>query len=362
MTTAAAHEDAVLVNALEQWLPRRLGTATTEVTDLQRPTAGSSAETCLFNARTAEGATHRLVVRVQAVGDGLFRDPDVLRDVGVQRAVARSGLVPVPSVLGAEADAALLGAPFVVMARAAGRAIPDVPSCHQTGWLCELDPVTRAAHWDHGLKALVALGRVDEVDGIPVGLDGLVRETRAWFDWAADGRALAVLDEAMAFVEQEQPAHDERTLSWGDARVGNFLFAPDGEVNAVLDWEMAALAPAEVDLGWWLSADEFYADGMGVRRLDGVPDEAAVVARWEELQGRAARDLEYYKVLGSLRFAIVLVRARDKSVAAGALPRDATMHVANPLTQMLARALGLRVPPLAPEYQAMLDAYVERGV
>lgn len=50
---------------------------------------------------------------------------------------------------------------------------------------------------------------------------------------------------------------------------------------AVLDWEMAALGPPEVDLGWWLFLNRFHSQGMGNPTLPGFPDDATTVALWE---------------------------------------------------------------------------------
>ena len=48
-------------------------------------------------------------------------------------------------------------------------------------------------------------------------------------------------------------------LSWGDSRIGNMMFR-DNQVVAVLDWEMAAVAPPEVDLGWMCYLHLFFQD------------------------------------------------------------------------------------------------------
>jgi aminoglycoside phosphotransferase (APT) family kinase protein len=135
------------------------------------------------------------------------------------------------------------------------------------------------------------------------------------------------------------------------------LFALDGDVAAVLDWEMAELGPAEVDLGWWLVTEEFYGTGLGVAMLEGVPDEQQTVRRWEQLVGRPAREVDYYKLLAALRYALVLVRARDINVQRGGLSDDSTMHTNNPMTQTIARLLGVPVPPLAPEFAHMVASY-----
>jgi aminoglycoside phosphotransferase (APT) family kinase protein len=105
--------------------------------------------------------------------------------------------------------------------------------------------------------------------------------------------------------------------------------------------------------------DEFYSTAMGVPPLEGVPDEARTVARYEALSGQAVRELNYYKVLAGLRFALIITRSRDLSVEKGVLQPDSTLHTHNPVTQQLARWLDLPVPDLCPEYAHMLASYVE---
>ncbi|MCW2614474.1 MAG: hypothetical protein JWN08_1468 [Frankiales bacterium] len=358
--------------SLEAWLAPQLGVPSVTVPDLAKASVGNSNETLLFTAQWDGDppGEERLVVRVQPTGRTLFQRPDAVREAAVLQHVGRTSAVPVPHVVGVEPDPSLLGAPFFVMRHVQGRVLADIPSCHAAGWLTELTPQERARHWDEGLRALVAVSRVplpglDALSPPAAGrtaLQQLVVETREWFDWAVGGRDVGVVGRAMDHVEATIPAHDDSALSWGDARVGNLLYAADGAVAAVLDWEMAALAPAEVDLGWWLATDEFYSTRLGVPPLEGVPDTAATVRRWEELAGRRARELGWYRLLAGLRFCIVLVRARDANVAKGVLADDSAMHTHNPMSQQLASLLGEPEPELAPEFAHLLASYAqERG-
>lgn len=353
--------------ALAQWLGPRLGAPDLAVAGLAASGEGNSNETLLFTATWDGGAQQEpFVVRIQPRGRTLFLDPDAVREAAVLRHVRTTSAVPVPEVVDAERDASLLGAPFFVMQHVSGRVLPDIPSCHTTGWLTELAPDLRARHWDEGLRALAGISRVP-VDGLPfpaatagrTPLQQLVADTRAWFDWAVGDRDVGLVGQAMQRVEATVPAHDDAALSWGDARVGNLLYAPDGRVAAVLDWEMSCLAPAEVDLGWWLATDEFYSTRLGVPLLEGVPDRASTIRRWEELAGRTARDLDWYELLAALRFAIVLVRARDANVAKGVLGEASEMHTRNPMTQQIAALLGQPEPELSPEFQHLLASYAE---
>jgi aminoglycoside phosphotransferase (APT) family kinase protein len=354
--------------ALERWLAPRIGVPAVTVTGLSRTGSGNSNETVLFTASWQEagaGRAERFVVRVQPGQDSLFLRPDVAREAAVLSAVGAEGGVPVPGVLGVESDPSVLGSPFFVMTAVDGRVLIDMPTYHRKGWLKDLPAAARARHWDEGLKALAAIARLPAepfaflADASSAGtpLQQLLTATREYFDWAVQGRDVGVLGAAMEHLERSCPDVPEGGLSWGDSRPGNVLYGEDGTVAAVLDWEMAAFAPAELDLAWWVMMEEFYSTRSGVPPLDGVPDEAAVLARWEQLVGRPSRDLHWFKVLAGVRMGLVMLRSRDANVEKGVLPPGATTHTHNPMTQMLAGWLGLPEPELSPHFLLLLKTF-----
>ena len=92
--------------------------------------------------------------------------------------------------------------------------------------------------------------------------------------WVVDGlprsplieRAFDRLDDLLA-----APTRAHAVLNWGDARIGNVIY--DGfEPAAVLDWEMAAVAPREVDLGWTVYLHRFFQDLTVSFGQPGLPD------------------------------------------------------------------------------------------
>jgi aminoglycoside phosphotransferase (APT) family kinase protein len=113
---------------------------------------------------------------------------------------------------------------------------------------------------------------------------------------------------------------------------------------AVLDWEMAAIGPAEVDLGWWLFMYRFHTEGMQAPPIPGFPDDATTVAMWEAAVGRAARDVHYYQVLAGFRFGIIVLRAARKMVDAGQLASEQSYERVNGATLILADLLELPAP------------------
>ncbi len=69
-----------------------------------------------------------------------------------------------------------------------------------------------------------------------------------------------MLAECFTWLEDNLPTDvGADALSWGDGRIGNMMFR-DHRVVAVLDWEMAAVAPPEVDIGWMCYLHLFFQD------------------------------------------------------------------------------------------------------
>jgi aminoglycoside phosphotransferase (APT) family kinase protein len=374
MALSGNRDPEALRAALAGWLARKLDLDDGEVRvgDLDLPPQGFSNETAYFEASWPESGaarTESLVARIQPDGHQLFLDADVLLQWRMMEAVAASSAVPVPPLFFAEPDASVIGSPFFVMGKVDGRVPTDLPPYHAVGWMVDdLSPAERARLWCNGIDTLAGLHEIDRHERFSfldtpalgeAGLDQHLGQIENWHRWAAAGRPQPVVDVAMRHLRAHQPVDTDVGVVWGDARLGNILFADDLSVAAVLDWEMAALGPGEVDLGWWLFMDRFYSEGLGVPRLAGLPDRAATVAHYESRRGRVVRDLEYYEVLAAVRMAVVIIRSTDKQVEYGVLDPATTMGTNNPATQLLAEMLGLPVPELSPELEQAKAAAAE---
>ena len=133
------------------------------------------------------------------------------------------------------------------------------------------------------------------------------------------------------------------------------MFEPDGTVNALIDWELAALGPAELDLAWWLYFDDLFSRRFGIERLEGLHSRDETVAIWEAATGRKAEHLAYYDVVVALRMALVAVGAFDRQVAIGNIPPENLSLNANFMTLYLAERLGMDLPELGPDFYAFMS-------
>jgi len=309
---------------LEAWLAGRHGDKTPWVHELAAPDGtGMSSETLLFDVTWSDGTHDRLVARLAPAADAVpvFPRYDLDLQFATMTEVAARSTVPVPPLYAYEPDPVHLGTEFLVMHRVDGMVPSDIPPyVFGAGWLAEASPEDRARLQRNVVQVLADLHAIPDAATTfpwfapPEGTRALrahVDAQRAFADWVLDGREGRLIDAGFAWLEEQWPADEGDTvLSWGDARIGNILFA-DFTPVAVLDWEMASLAPREVDLGWTIFLHRFFDDLAIQFGLEGLPDflrRGDVAGTYHELTGHTPRDLDWYTAYAALRHAIIMTR------------------------------------------------------
>jgi aminoglycoside phosphotransferase (APT) family kinase protein len=342
---------------LEAWLAGRLPAgAAPQVPALSSPAgSGMSSETLLFDAEWSEAGERRsvsLVARLapDAADVPVFPSYDLATQFRLLRLVAEHGSVPVPQVRWLENDAGVLGAPFFVMDRVEGRVPSDIPPYDFAGWVLEASPQDRERLQAGTVRAIAALHAIDasRADFLAFALPGdtalrrHVENQRRYYAWVTqDGTTHPVIERTFAWLEAQWPSEGETVISWGDARIGNVLYA-GFEPAALLDWEMAALAPREVDLGWLAFMHAFFEDLAGKFGLPGLPGflrARDVAATYAEASGLPAPDLRWYEVYAALRHAIVMARIKRRMIHFGEGEWGADPDEAIPHAGLLQRML-----------------------
>lgn len=352
MAVAIERDQAQTRASLARWLAERTGAADVVVGELSIPgLSGFSNETLLFDASWDAGAgpaTQGLVVRVEPSGHQVFPTTEFEAQARVLRALSEEGSVPVPPVLWFEEDRSILGDRFLVMPRVEGQVPADNPSYHAEGWVTELSEAARSRLWMSGIDTMAAIHRVDRAASglgwisVPTPAEQLDRD-RAYRTFAAGDTPYPVVDRAFDLLAATlPPPPDAPALCWGDSRIGNMIFAADGPVAAVLDWEMVTAGDPAQDLAWYLLLDRHHHEAFGVPRLPGFPDRAASIARWEMASGCSAEHLEWYELLGAARYAAIMTRVMKLLDASGVFPGGAEMAYDQTGSQLLERILAER--------------------
>ena len=336
------------------WLRAKIATDV-EITTWDAPEGvGHSNETILVEARTAQHGNLSLVVRVQAEPPAVFPHYDLSQQCECMRRVAHESDVPVPTVRWFDASAAIFGRPFYVMDRVDGTVPADRMPYTLSGWLYDASREQQALLFESSLDILDAIHRIDWqraglglLDRTEHGRAGLPQQVAWWLsinEWVHAGRQQPTIDGATAWLRSHVPSPSGPVvLNWGDARLSNLLYR-DFRPVAVLDWEMATLGPAEVDLAWFLYFQRFFSEGLGVPDLPGFPTREAAIVHYERLAGRPMDALFFYEVFAAWRNATIMLRIADIYEARGFLSPDSGAGQNNVATRMLARMLGLPSP------------------
>ena len=152
----------------------------------------------------------------------------------------------------------------------------------------------------------------------------------------------------------EVPAQGPAAIVHGDYRLDNCIASEDGDIRAVLDWELCTLGDPAADACWSL---QYWADpGDEDSFLTSSPTLAAalprrgeVLGRYAALSGRPLDQWPWFEVFGWWKMGCIVegVHARrSKGQGAGA-PTGSLQAIADRADQFLhradvkARALGL---------------------
>ncbi len=327
---------------LAQWLAGKVG-ADVELGEFAGPGAtGFSNETIIVDA-TYAGKTDKLVVRVAPTGYSLFPDAAFQAQHDILVTLAAQTNVPVPTVRWYETDPAVLGAPFFVMGFVDGLIPPDSPPYTMDGWLKEASPDVQEKVFWGAIDSIADIAAIDPATlDLPPLLDGLEAQLDYYERFMAgveQTEELAVARRAFAWLTANKPEDDGRVFCWGDSRVGNVMYSPEGERLAVVDWEMACYGSPSQDIAWTWFLDRHHAEGMGVERLPGFPTKQAMIERFESRSGRSAKAFDYYELFAGFRFCVIMGRLAVIFKDWGLIPEDHDMAQSNAPTLLTAKML-----------------------
>ncbi len=337
---------------LERWfhhvLPRGSDPSVGELTMPEG--TGMSSETMLFDVEvTEDGArtTRRYVARL-APDPGsypVFPAYDLALQQRCLQTVRAHTDVPVPDAPWYESDPQWLGSPFLVMGRVEGVAATDMPPYVFGGWIHDATPDERA-QIERNLVSLLArlhalrpigvessdsegragvdLAFLDRPEHGADALDQHLAYQRFYYDWGREGLDVPLIERTFAWLHEHRPRAEFPTvLNWGDARIANVLWRDHTPV-AVLDWEMAALGPPEVDIAWSIHLHDFF-QGIAVNYgFPGIPDflrRDTVTSTYEELTGYRPQHLRWFEMFALVRFEIITVRTTLRSIEYGMAAR-----------------------------------------
>ncbi|HEX9969917.1 MAG TPA: phosphotransferase family protein [Acidimicrobiales bacterium] len=223
--------------------------------------------------------------------------------------------VPVAPVRGFCDDESVNGKPFYVMGYVEGHVLRDRVDAEKT-----LDEQARTAA---GLSIADVLAEIHAVDVDAVGLgelgrrDGYIeRQLKRWYGQFKQsneqtGRAVPLVDEVHDFLSTHVPPQHGTAIVHGDYRLDNTILGDDGQVRAVLDWEICTLGDPLADVGllmvyWGEAGDDITPLGNPPTSAPGFASRADLIARYAERSGRDVSQLDLYVAFGYWKLACIL--------------------------------------------------------
>jgi len=245
-----------------------------------------------------------LVIRLSPPGVRRSGNTDVLRQVPLLKTLKAHGF-PVPAIRHAGADDEFFPTAYVMFERVPGRAFivwePD-PGFDRA-------PAAVANLWRQAVRQVARVHQFDWQRHLPdwERPKPIEEEVARWdpiLAKAAEPGWIELGEEVRELLLAQPPPPSPVGLMHGDCQPGNILFDAQGDVVALLDWELSGVGAQLFDLGWLVMIGDragWHPDWAPLNPLS--PEE--MIAEYTALTGRDCAGLAWYRALAGYRMAVV---------------------------------------------------------
>ena len=264
--------------------------------------------------RVSDSAGHVYALRRPPLSHVLPTAHDMGREYRVITALVPSA-VPVPETFGLCTDTQVNDAPFYVMEFVDGFILRDARAAEQN--------LGTTARHRAGISLAETLAALHAVDVDEVGLgdfakrDGYIsRQLRRWHEQFRNSQiegldTATVVNDVHDRLASQIPAQQGVAIVHGDYRLDNTVLDADGNVRAVLDWEICTLGDPLADIGllmvyWTEPGDEAALVGLTPTTAPGFASRAEVRAAYAAESGRDLANLDYYAAFGYWKLACIV--------------------------------------------------------
>lgn len=253
---------------------------------VQPLTTGFSNDTYLI-----EGAD--LILRLPPAAGAMVDGHDVIAQARIYAELGEIADGPsVPGIAAICEDTSVLGSPFYVMQRIDGESIDDLK---MRDWFIDGTDAFRERICRNWVSAFAANALLS-----PLGVLGQEvtpeDDARMWRDFAARANSPELVASFDRLLARPAPRTGPPAVVHGDTKLSNLMWR-DGEVVAVLDWEMALNGEPLADLGYMLySFESDYHAATRAQKLGGMLKRGEVIELWEKVSGRSAAGVFWHEI------------------------------------------------------------------
>ena len=242
--------------------------------------------------------------------------------------------VPHPALIADCPDPSVLGAAFYLMEPVEGfNASQGLPALHagnaamrhQMG-LAMVDAIAALSQVDYRAVGLADFGKLDNWLERQVGrwaaqLDSY-RDMPGW----TGPNSIPGVARVASWLDEHRPNRLQPGIIHGDFHFANVLFRRDnGDLAAVVDWELCTLGDPLLDLGWliatWPEDDSPHATDVAITPWEGFATPDELVARYATRTGRDLAHFDWFAVLACYKLGIILEGSHARACA-GKAPKE----------------------------------------
>jgi aminoglycoside phosphotransferase (APT) family kinase protein len=257
------------------------------IADLKRVSGGNARRAWSFDAVATDTSVQPCILLAQVAGKHV--ESDTGQEYRILRAMTGHGLCA-PAALALDTEGAVTGGPALVLERINGQAsaVEFLKLDRATGRTAteSLAKAIAGVHlFDWAAAGLTAMNPLDEI---------LCWESRFL---AHRLEPLPPLAHLFRWLKAHVPTPARLSLVHGDFRPGNFLFE-GGNINALLDWEMAHIGDPAEDIAWAYRA--LWSPQLFMNFEDFADAHGLDIPR---------RNLLFYRIFSEVKFATISVSA-----------------------------------------------------
>lgn len=268
-----------------------------------RSLGGHSGVTIGFDVVVAGEPIERLVLKIPPAGVSRQNNFDVLRQVPVLRVLAKHNILAPKACYWSE-DESLFGAPYLMMSRLRGAAMPDLFGADAGSGVVDAE-----RQFNEAIETLAQIHAIDPKELAdwnvqrlaPAEIDHWVKVLNKSDDPEWIRKGMAVREQLKRTMPREIPFG----IVHGDFYSNNWIYE-GGTFTGVVDWEGASLGPKLIDLGWVCMM--YDAAGWGPTRrctMGWHPGPDAFIAHYARCTGAEPSDLSWYRALAAYRLACI---------------------------------------------------------
>ncbi len=266
------------------------------ITGIEPMTTGFSNETYVVQGLD-------LILRLPPSAGAMLEGHGVIDQARIYQELEQSGKAPpVPHVADCCDDEGVIGAPFFVMERVAGEAIHDIA---MQPWFTDISADERRRMCEDWITSISSLAILEPLTVLGAAITP-EEDMRIWAGFAAAADSPQVVAAIERLLKVPAPRSGPPAVVHGDPKLSNLMWQ-DGQITAVLDWEMAINGAPLSDLAYMLYGfDSDFHPATRAQMLPGMLTRDEVIALWEQVSGRQVEGLLWHEIAQFAKLSSIL--------------------------------------------------------